>query len=295
MCRGLLAKESEICGLLVEKELDIFFLQETDIMRWSSALFNIPGYISLTHNGEKKRTITLIKKELANQVEQRQDIAGERPEVWFDIEDNNGKKITIGNIYREHGRSEKDTTDAGIVTTVADTLCGLIDQGHRVLIAGDFNMDLYEGEAAHTRMFRERITEAGFDVHGFGDTFYRLVKGREWASKLDWILTYEVAINKTWKEENAASDHHVIGWNIEGKDHSSTHCTKSRSMKSLVKNKERFLLSLLNHPWEDLPSYSLEHQATLLCQRIVRSLDEVAPVKHTRQRKHCCPLYQHWR
>ena len=127
-------------------------------------------------------------------------------------------------------------------------------------------------------------------MQGFGTTFFRLVKDKEWASELDWVLSCGVDIGRVKKKENAASDHHIILWSIEGRVSQEKQQTLTRSMNTLLKNKERFLQSLLKHPWESLPDYNLEEQASLLCQHIVTSLDEIVPLRYTKQRKRYCPI-----
>ena len=89
-----------------------------------------------------------------------------------------------------------------MLDVLQDVLQDLEEEGCRLVVAGDFNMDLKKGQTAYTRLFRERINEAGYDIHGFGRTFFRLVKNAVWKSDLDWLLTSRAAVRDTWKKEN---------------------------------------------------------------------------------------------
>ena len=288
ICRGLHAKEQEITAILVQNKLDILHLQETDIEGWSSSTFCIPGFITFTHEGEKKRAVTLLRNTLGGSVTQRTDLAQGRPEVWLEFLSSKGKKVIVGNIYREHGRGQKGTTNKGLTSELADVLQSLAEEGWRLVIAGDFNMDLHDGQTTYSRLFRDRIREAGFDTHGFGKTFFRLVKESVWESNLDWLITSRATVGDTWKRENGASDHHIIGWTLKSDFREEKKPAKwARNLKHLEQKREKFLCSLASHPWEDLAQKDIEEQAWMICQRLVQSLDEVAPKKKMTIRRKC--------
>ena len=213
-----------------------------------------------------------------------------RPEVWLEFDLKEGL-ITIGNIYREHGRAETGTTDLGLLEAVADNLVDLAEKGQKIIAAGDYNIDIMAGRLNYAKLFKKRMVEAGYEIQGFGTTFYRMVKGKEWASDLDWVLGSSVEISNTWKEENSSSDHHIIGWSLDMGSNKSSKSKKSvKNMKKLLEKKFEFLQSLLKHPWEDLPFHDLEKQASLICTRLVESLNEVVPLQVMRSKGNSCPI-----
>jgi mRNA deadenylase 3'-5' endonuclease subunit Ccr4 len=71
----LYPKETEIRHELEQHNIDIAFLQETDILDFDPKKpFSIPGYETYTHQGRKKRTMTLVKTISLSHVEEAVDI-----------------------------------------------------------------------------------------------------------------------------------------------------------------------------------------------------------------------------
>jgi len=113
------------------------------------------------------------------------------------------------------------------------------------------------------------------------------VRQATWSSSLDWVICKQIQIQDLWKEEAAASDHHIVGWTIEvgRKEAESREVFQTRNFKKLVENQGEFVNSLMRQPWEKLAEHDLETQAGLFNKWILHSLDEVAPLQEMRYRR----------
>ena len=279
ICRGLNAKEAEIKELLNSQNLDLLHLQETDIREYKPrSSFHIQGYEAFTHAGDKKRTITLVKENCFHSIREL-DYADGRPEVWLEVKCHGGKLITIGNIYREHqpanGSSQMDAIEA--LQVIMEEAAS---DGKRVIMCGDLNLDFSDEKRATPllRKFKNTLLNAGYGLHGFGETFTRKVKGTVWSSSLDWLITNAVT-GGHWKKEIGTSDHHAIGWHIHTiRPKTGKKTVKTRNLRKLTENRSVLLSLLLEHPWESLPGMELDNQAEALTTWLCQSLDQISPM-----------------
>lgn len=284
ICRGLLSKETELLNIVEEEKLDIVLLQEIDLLNFSEKLLNIPNFSTFVHNGKKKRTCTLIRDGIFTNVTPIETSHVE-PEIWLRVEDKNGRKFTLANIYREW-KSDQESLLQQMIDRIAT------HSSDRLIVAGDFNLDIDRlfdtsyGQRKLTSWFLNEASDAGMTLTSFGKTFHRCVKGREINSALDYVLSSQAdLVQNPKKKRYGLSDHDLISWSVPLEQLATRKSEKTATARCYSKiDPGAFCFDLAQQPWEIFTSCSVSEMTTKLNEYTINVLNKHAPLKAIRTR-----------
>jgi endonuclease/exonuclease/phosphatase family metal-dependent hydrolase len=286
----LYAKETEIRHELEQHNINIAFLQETDILDFDPKQpFSIPGYETYTHQGRKKRTMTLVKTISLSHVEEVDiDLKG-RPETWLKLVRHDKSTILCGNIYREWVLDARTRLEE-----FGTQIKNLASSNKHLLLAGDFNLDMMRcsdntyQQAAMASEMKNLLQEAGLQITDFGPTFVRVVKGKIIESCLDWTASSNgLSVNPGSSQKSAMSDHRPIVFSIPSTKDNESKVMRVRNLKKI--NKKAFLNHLAAQNWEIIPTLDVEDQAKVLRDFLLSSFDMYAPLKEIKAKKNKAP------
>lgn len=281
ICRGLHAKESEIRHLIQKLKIDVVFLQEIDILDFCVKHLNLPGFQTFIHSGDKKRTCTLVRNEVFQNVTQINE-NNDRPEVWLRVEEKGGRKTTLANIYREWGNDQQKAYN-DLIAMTEDASMG------RLLMAGDFNLDPSRlndnsyGSRTLAAKFMEEMGSLGMSRTSFGLTFCRLHGERKIQSELDWALTnHGEIITNAKMVEHSLSDHNPIVWTMATANNSKPleDWVLMRNYKTIKLDK--FEEDLVKQPWELLAKGTTQQRADKFNELLLNVLDKHARLRTVR-------------
>ena len=290
LCRGTYSKEREVFEAMEEHDLDCMMLQETDLADYDEKRpLTAEGFLSFTHKGNKKRAITLVRTRRFSNCELNTDLTQSDTTVWVNLTLENGKKVIIGNIYREWKEKPK---------TSIPTLMRKIDQAlslsSSIIVAGDFNLDFNRQQdssyqhRSEASQLSAALSERGLSCMGFGNTFQRCILGKMTTSALDWVFHSPLAgCAEGWRKESGASDHAMIGWSFNATSNGQTQTVKRRNLKRI--DKEGFLLDLAMKEWEQLVRVDIHKQAEVLNAFLMESLNRFAPLQEIRIKRRRTP------
>ena len=148
--RGLVKRENEIVQLLMEEQLDVLFLTETDTKRINVCNYKIRGYSTLMQSGVDDldtdiiRIVALKKDDCGVKIEIRNDLmSASFPSIWLEIQDQRLSKSMIGGLYRQW--SNNGNRSRALQVEEIETYCEQISQAAstncRMIITGDVNLD----------------------------------------------------------------------------------------------------------------------------------------------------------
>ena len=241
------------------------------------------GYTTFTHEGPKKRAVTLIKEGIFSTITHMFPTC-ERPEVWLKVREHSGKKMILGNVYREWGNNQLEVLNQ-ITKNIAQLL-----PSNRILLAGDFNLDMSRisdpsyGARKLAVEFLERILELGLTRISFGKTFKRSVDGVNIESELDWALSSDTnLVKECCAMETGLSDHNLILWKMKADNKREAAVNTFRNLAKI--DRLKFQKDLASQPWEMLADMSsVEHMAIAFNKMVLEVLDYHAPLRASKKR-----------
>jgi endonuclease/exonuclease/phosphatase family metal-dependent hydrolase len=234
-------------------------------------------YETYTHQGRKKRTMTLVKTiSLSHVKEVDIDLKG-RPETWLKLVRHDTSTILCGNIYREWVLDARTRLEE-----FGRQIKNLASSNKHLLLAGDFNLDMMRcsdntyQQVAMAREMKNLLQEAGLQITDFGPTFVRVVKGKIIESCLDWTASSTgLSVNPGSSQKSAMSDHHPIVFSIPSTKDNKSKVMRVRNLKKI--NKKAFL--------NLIPTLDVEDQAKVLRDFLLSSFDMYAPLKEIKAKK----------
>ena len=250
MCNGLCNKVQYVKQLLYQAELDVLFLQETEIPRvFDHSLLDIDGYVTeYCVSTEKIRTVVYIKN----------DIAYERR---MEKVDTNVLMLDLGNkydfeqlagVYRPFKMMANINRLSHFKIQIKE-LTDFMNTNKNILVCGDFNLDYNKKDVqnyAQSRLYEE-WTEAtiAFDLVQTirEDTWTRTCQGTVRTSLLDHAYTNAVdMIQEVGVTKMEISDHALITITTKGdvreeKESYFTYtCWKNYSKQKLLEELDKF-------------------------------------------------------
>ena len=111
--RGLFQKEKEISEYVDKKEVNILFLQETDIHNDKKKPYQLneelTSYFPMVRENEKTRIICFVDKDTNVSIKQRKDLMDHGfQSIWMELERKNKRNILISGFYREWGKTSNE-------------------------------------------------------------------------------------------------------------------------------------------------------------------------------------------
>ncbi len=261
------------------------FLQEIDISNFSPAIVNVPGYLAFVDKGLKKRTCTLVRQGIFENVVQV-FCCGGAPQVWLQVT-HNGQKATLVNVYREWCKEQKR-----VIEELKNNVLGISNTSRKIIIAGDFNLNPNRSADADypshhmTSSFLSSLAEMGLERYSFGDTFSRVVEEQVRSSELDWLVS-NCNVTDLHQERYGLSDHSIVLWKWKrGPQKSKTSHALLRNLNKI--DRVNFGKDLSMQPWECIgdPDMKTEMMAMKFNSLFLQVLDKHAPLRQvTTKRK----------
>ena len=118
--RGIVKREQKIRAILLNENVDVLFLNETDTLAITTEKdYVIKGYYTILQNrkdaGEKLRLICLIKENLSNIVKIRQDLmSSEFLSIWIKVDHRQNNSILVSGFYREWNHKGEKTEESQV-------------------------------------------------------------------------------------------------------------------------------------------------------------------------------------
>ena len=131
--------ETEIEKLLVEENIDIMFLSETD-NRYIDTEFKMLNYKAFIHHkqneNDKTRLLALVKSDIENSVTQRNNLEIENyPIIYLEVTLQNGKKLIVGAVYRQWGKNQQEE-----MNELTKSIDNAGDENKEMVILSDMNL-----------------------------------------------------------------------------------------------------------------------------------------------------------
>ncbi len=289
ICRGLSAKLNEIRQVMEAKTIDVLFLQEIDLLNFSSEMVAMPGFVAFVDNGIKKRSCTLVRQSVFENIRQF-NCCDDLPQVWLEVTENNGRKTTLVNVYREWGKDQE-----AVVEQLKCNLGRIVDKGNRIIMAGDFNLNpkrVNDSLYSHRRLTSNlllSLKEMGLERYSFGDTFCRTIERNTISSELDWLVSNQEMTNLC-QEWHGLSDHSLVLWR------STLSQSQNESSQVLLRNlykvdRKCFARDLSMQPWEIIGDVDLDinMMAEKFNTLFLEILNKHAPLRPVRKKKRQTP------
>ena len=264
--RGLMSNKKQIEQVLVDEDIGICFLIETDEeqrkLETVPCKENFSNYsihtTKVQNNTDKVRIAALIRKDLKFKI--RDDIMiNNLSTIWIELIKNNSKNVLCCGVYREWNRSDPKE-DAELI----------ISQFHKAtmekkptVIIGDMNLNSKKWKNENfehkeiANLWRSGLSKSGLKFKDMGITFqsHGTFNGEKILSALDHIYYNNNDIISNFRKiENSLSDHfRPIMCTVilkQPKQKVEDRYILKRNWKTF--NEESFLSDLANTPWQEV-------------------------------------------
>jgi endonuclease/exonuclease/phosphatase family metal-dependent hydrolase len=214
---GVTNIELQMLALARENDVDVLYLQETEIPDSSADLFSLPAFEVFAEKGKDNvRVLTLVKKNIFDSVTQLEPSSRDRWEICLKVERNCCQPTVLVNFYCEWLNGNL-VAKQGRIEQMVEAATSFEIQN--VFAMGDLNLDLswtMDTDYRYRQHADETINltaEGGLDYHGFGITWSRTKNGKLMESSIDWLFA-RGQVARTWKKTAGFTDHLMIGFNL---------------------------------------------------------------------------------
>jgi hypothetical protein len=283
LCLGISNKRDYIRSTLIEEEIDILNMQETELHPDNETnQLSIKGYkLELEKNSKKIRVGIYI----ANRIKYRRRTDLELEDghiIVLDLKLNSDTRLI--NIYRPftppHG-SEVEFFERQIESLKFNMTL-------ETIITGDFNLDLNKKSTSTTSNYYGVICSRNLtkftETHNLSqiitkDTWFRNINGTLKSSRIDHVyITDKIKTSTPMHFETAYSDHQLITFDIINLNNINEENTPIWTRSWYRYSKDKLIEELNKKSWKTSINNVQDHYDWLI-QNLLEVVDELVPIK----------------